>query len=63
MANYVCTQLVENTCQSWQEFHSVIDMLAITGQQRDEILLSILALWFGAYIIRQVLNVVLRRRY
>ena len=63
MDKYVCIQLVDNVCQQWQAYQTSMDMLAITGQQRDEILLSILALWFGAYIIRQVLNVVLRRRY
>ena len=39
------------------------DMLAITGSERDIIIASTLVLWFAAYAIRQVMNVILRRRY
>ena len=63
MDKYVCVQLVDNVCQQWQAYQTSIDMLAITAQERDLILASTLVLWFMAYGIRQVMNVVLRRRY
>lgn len=63
MANYVCTQLVNNVCQSWAEYQTSLDMLAITTQQRDSILTATLVVIFTAWSYRQVLNMLLRRRY
>lgn len=63
MANYVCTKLVENVCQSWSEYQTSIDMLAITSQQRDSIIVSSLVVVFTAWAYRQVMNMLLRRRY
>lgn len=63
MDKYVCIQLVDNVCQQWQVYQTSVDMLVITAHERNLILGSMLVLWFSAYGIRQVLNVVLRRRY
>lgn len=63
MDKYVCVQLVDNVCQQWQAYQTSVDMLAITAHERNLILGAMLVLWFSAYGIRQVLNVVLRRRY
>ena len=63
MDKYVCTQLVHNVCRQWQAYQTSADMLAITGSERDIIIASTLVLWFAAYAIRQVMNVILRRRY
>ena len=63
MEKYVCIQLVDNVCHQWQAYQTSIDMLAITQSERDIIITSTLVLWFAAYAIRQVMNVILRRRY
>ena len=63
MDKYICVELVNNVCQKWQAYQSSVDILAITAHERDLILSATLVLWFGAYGLRQVLNVVLRRRY
>lgn len=63
MANYVCTQVVDNVCQQWAEYQTSIDMLAITTQQRDSIIVATLVVIFTAWSYRQVLNMLLRRRY
>lgn len=63
MDKYVCIQLVDNVCQQWQAYQTSIDMLAITQSERDIIIASTLVLWFAAYGIRQVMNIILRRRY
>lgn len=68
MANYVCSELSpmiegHQTCLSWVEYQSSVDMLAITGDQRDMILLASLTVIFSTWCIRQVINVILQRRY
>ena len=63
MDKYICVELVNNVCQKWQAYQSSVDMLSITAHERYLILSATLVLWFGAYGLRQVLNVVLRRRY
>lgn len=70
MANYVCSELetVRNIyggydCKHWLEYQTSVDMLAITEQQADMILVSSLVVVFTAWIFRQVLNLILRRRY
>lgn len=63
MANYVCSKLVLNVCHQWVEVQSSTSLLAITEQQRDAIIISSLIAIFTAWGIRQVLNMIYRRRY
>lgn len=63
MANYVCAEPVGQLCNKWVEYQTSIDMLAITTQQRDEIIVASLVVIFTAWGYRQILNMLLRRRY
>lgn len=65
MAKYVCTNLIGNVCTQWEQYDnsSWLDALAITRQQADEIIISSLIVVFGAWAVRQVLNLILKRRY
>lgn len=64
MANYVCTDLEGNFCTSWVEVPpSPWQQLAITPQQADDIVNAMLLVFVTAYAIRQVMNVILNRKY
>ena len=65
MATYVCTNLVGNVCTNWEQAQLMngLDYLAITQQQASELLIASLSVVFSAWLIRQVLNVILQRRY
>lgn len=62
---YDCTELVGNVCVKWQPATNtgILDSFAITKEQANEIAISMLVVWFGAWAIRQVLNLLLKRRY
>lgn len=64
MAKYVCEELYNNSvCLKWVEYQTSYDMLAITGEQANQIMLATITVIFGAWGIRQVLNILLQRRY
>lgn len=69
MANYVCTELSSpdvngfQNCVAWTEYVNSLDMLAITQSQANMISTALLTVIFGAWAIRQIQNVILRRRY
>jgi hypothetical protein len=64
MANYVCKQLVDNTCTTWVEISpSFWEHLAITSEQADQIIFSLLIVFVTAFGYRQVTNVILQRKY
>lgn len=69
MPKYVCTELsspsVEGlqNCLVWSEYVNSLDMLAITQSDANMISTSILFVIFATWAIRQVHNVILRRRY
>lgn len=69
MANYVCTELSTpdvngfQNCVVWIEYVNSLDMLAITQAEANMISTSLLLVIFGAWAIRQIHNVILRRRY
>lgn len=64
MANYVCKQLVDNTCTTWVEISPLFwEHLAITSEQADQIIFSLLIVFVTAYGVRQVMNVILNRKY
>lgn len=62
---YDCIELISNVCVKWQSTTntSILDSFAITKEQANEIAISVLVVWFGAWAIRQVLNLLLKRRY
>lgn len=70
MAKYVCKELSNTNvftgrqdCVQWVEYQTSIDMLAITGQQRDVISTSMLLVIFGAWVWKQALVIIQGRRY
>lgn len=69
MPKYVCSELsnadVDGTqhCMVWTEYVNTLDMLAITEAQADLISTSLLLVIFSTWTIRQIHNVILRRRY
>lgn len=66
MANYVCANLVGNVCTQWVEAtqsSSLIEHLAITPQQADEIIYALLLVFISALTTRYVMNIILQRRY
>lgn len=63
MAKYVCVELVNNTCQKWQEYSNSIDMLAITQDQATAISLALLLVFVAGYKFRAIANIILGRRY
>lgn len=64
MANYVCASVDNaNNCLQWVEYQSALDSLAITPSQASELMLGFLVAVITAYGIRQVMNVILQRRY
>lgn len=64
MANYVCTNLEGSHCTSWAELPpSPLQQLAITPQQADDIIMALLLVFVTAYGVRQVMNIILNRKY
>jgi len=63
MAKYVCVELVENTCQQWQEYSNSIDMLAITQEQANLICLCLILVFVSGFHFRAITNLILGRRY
>lgn len=65
MAKFACTELVGNVCIKWEPMQavSVLEALAITKQQADDIIVASLIVVFSAWALKQVANVIQRRRY
>lgn len=63
MAKYVCVELVDNSCQQWQEYSNSLDMLAITEAQADLITWAIILVFITGYKFRAVINIILGRKY
>lgn len=63
MAKYVCVELVNNTCQEWQEYSNSIDMLSITQAQANLICLCLILVFVSGYHFRAIANLILGRRY
>lgn len=63
MAKYVCVELVDGTCQKWQEYSNSLDMLAITETQADLITWGVILMFIGGYKFRAIVNIILQRRY
>lgn len=62
---YDCTKLVGNVCVEWQPATETnwLDALAITQTQAAQLTTAMLVVVFSAWILRQVLNVIIGRRY
>lgn len=65
MTKYACIELIGNTCVRWEPIanESIIESLAITSEQADQLTIACLLVIFTAWVIRQALNVLLKRRY
>lgn len=64
MANYQCAKPHGELCHLWVEVQpSILEQLAITPQQADDIINAMLIVFISAYAVRQVMNMILNRKY
>ena len=56
MTNYVCTELVENTCQTWTEYNPSGLLPAITKAEANQLALPIvmclMIVWGGKRLLK-----------
>lgn len=58
MSTFVCSQVVNNVCQSWVENQSILDALAITPSQAGEITAAICSLLALGFVLGEIAGIV-----
>lgn len=63
---YICAQIDTqnpNQCAVWVLHTDTLSQLAITKQQGSDMVTALLLVFIGAYAYRQIMNIILNRKY